>query len=347
MFFRKGRRIAEVLLILTVVMISSVPVWADDFHYSDKELMTATQIAYYTFTEEQLAAHGGSATVRELLLETDTRARLEEKYAQEVKKNQEEGNSGLEKKMAEWNLRLYEEIVEEHSPYGNWKVAAVKNHNMETGFYGVLLDTDGVHGLISFRGSESTDMNQVVKDWMSADAGLLMAKDTLQQEEAAAFMEEINERFSYEWYGVTGHSLGGNLACHAVIAAPDGMRGKLQQAVSFDGPGYSMEYMERNGEFIQKVTIPVVHYQWSLVGALLNQPSCVSSRTVQVTEDIRPFQDLDSNYMRHAVSFLYLNGEQVMDSRRDLVSAGMASWSKTVDQKVMEKRRENAEQAGH
>lgn len=341
MFFRKGRRIAEVLLILTVVMISSVPVWADDFHYSDKELMTATQIAYYTFTEEQLAAHGGSATVRELLLETDTRARLEEKYAQEVKKNQEEGNSGLEKKMAEWNLRLYEEIVEEHSPCGNWKVAAVKNHNMETGFYGVLLDTDGVHGLISFRGSESTDMNQVVKDWMSADAGLLMAKDTLQQEEAAAFMEEINERFSYEWYGVTGHSLGGNLACHAVIAAPDGMRGKLQQAVSFDGPGYSMEYMERNGEFIQKVTIPVVHYQWSLVGALLNQPSCVSSRTVQVTEDIRPFQDLDSNYMRHAVSFLYLNGEQVMDSRRDLVSAGMASWSKTVDQKVMEKRREN------
>lgn len=92
-----------------------------------------------------------------------------------------------------------------------------------------LIETDPNHAIICFRGSESTDENQIIKDWINADFGLLMDRDTLQQNNAADYMKEINGRFAYGCYAVTGHSLGGNLAEHAVIAAPDDMRNRREK----------------------------------------------------------------------------------------------------------------------
>lgn len=320
-----------VLSILAALSFSEIA-YGEEPVYSDRDLMVVTQIAYYDFTKEQLEARGGSASVRELLEDGLKYRQLQNKV------NQAEND--LKKIMAQKDLALYEEIVREDSKYGSWKVADVKNTNQETGFYGVLLETDEEHAIVGFRGSESTDYNQVLKDWINADAGLLMARDTLQQKNAAAYMKEINDNYDYSYYAVTGHSLGGNLAEHAAIAAPEEMGGKIGQVVSFDGPGYSGEYMIRNKELIEKVSCPIVHYRWSLIGALLTQPSCTQSRIILVTDEIRESREKEALYMRHATPFIQWNGETVQDGKADLLSIAMGKWSVDVDEMVMKKRRE-------
>ncbi len=305
---------------------------ADESSYTDRDLMVVTQIAYYDFAAEQLEAHGGSAAVRQLLNESNT--------YQKLQNNVNKAETELEKLMAQRGLELYEDIVAEGSRYGDWKVVDVKDENEATGFYGVLLEIDPEHAAVGFRGSESTDMNQVIKDWMNADLGLLMDKDTLQQTLAAEYMAEIDQNFHYSQYAATGHSLGGNLAEHAVIMAPDGMRAKIAKTVNFDGPGFSKEYIDRHQPETAKVPDPVVHYRWSLVGALLTHPACTATRVIQVTDEIRPLEDLDSNYMRHSTAFLAFSGEWVQDGAADLLSIGMGSWSKKVDAEVIKKRRE-------
>lgn len=303
--------------------------------YTDRDLIVATQIAYYDFGKERLAAHGGRATVRELLRERDLYRELESRL------NKAEGE--LERLMARRNLDLYNEVVADGSPYGDWYVVDVNDTNEENGFYGMLLETDADQAIVAFRGSESYDANQIMMDWINADFGLLMAKDTAQQEKAAEYIAQAGQRFPYSRYAVTGHSLGGNLAEHAAIAAPDSMREKLVQTVNFDGPGFSEEYMERNRDLISKVVHPIVHYRWSLVGALLTHPSCTQSRVVSVTEDIKPLEELTSNYLRHATVFVRLENGWVQDGTEDLLSISMGAWSRQVDRQAMEQRRKETE----
>ncbi len=328
--WKSGIRIG-ILAVLLVCLFAGAA-YGEDSAYSDYDLMVATQIAYYDITQEQLDAHGGSGTVRELLNAGTSFRQLQNKVNQ--------AETELRKKMAEKDLELYEMIVRDGSKYGDWKVVDVKNTNEETGFYSILLETDSNHAIIGFRGSESTDYNQVLKDWINADFGLLMARDTIQQESAAQYMAEINQNYSYPYYAATGHSLGGNLAEHGVIAAPDDMRGKIRQAVSFDGPGYSGEYMLRNQALIEKVPYPITHYRWSLIGALLTQPSCAESKVITVTEDIRSHTETDAMYMRHATPFIQWDGESVQDGTEDMLSIAMRKSSQTADEMAMKKRRE-------
>lgn len=330
-----GRLISGIAALAACLLASVLPgkAYAQEPVYSDQDLMVATQIAYYDFTREQLVERGGSATVRELLNAGPALRELENKVNQ--------ADTELKKKMAQKDLELCRTIAGGGSRYGDWRVVDVKDTNQETGFYGVLLETDPDHAIIGFRGSESSDRNQVLKDWINADFGLLMAKDTLQQNNAADYLREISQNHTYGYYAVTGHSLGGNLAEHAAIAAPDEMRDKIRQAVSFDGPGYSREYMERNKDLIARVPYPVIHYRWSLIGALLTQPSCTQSRIIQVTEDIRENKENEALYMRHATPFIAWDGEQVQDGAEDLLSFAMGKWSLSVDEAVMKKRRES------
>lgn len=330
---RMGKRcFVFAAMLLLAVLFRPCQAAAADFPCTDRDLMAATQIAYYDFGAERLAAHGGRATVRELLKERDLYRELENKWNQ--------AEEGLEKLMAERDLNLYREVVSDGSVYGDWYVVNVNDRNEPDGFYGILLETDPDHAIIAFRGSESYDANQIMKDWINADVGLLMAKDTTQQVRAAEYMAEIEEQFPYGQYAVTGHSLGGNLAEHAVIAAPDGMRGKLSRTVNFDGPGFSEDYMVRNQEQIGKVPYPISHYRWSLVGALLTQPACTQTRVVRVTEDIKPWEELTSNYLRHSTAFIDFQDGWVLDGTEDLLSKSMAVWSLKVDRQVSEWRSE-------
>lgn len=339
MGIRYHRGMASVYLaaVMTILLLLWTPhtAQAAEGFCTDRDLMVATQIAYYDFGAERLAAHGGRAEVRELLRERDLYRELENKV------NQAEAD--LDRLMAERNLELYKEVVADGSVYGSWYVVDVNDTNEENGFYGILLETDPQHGIVAFRGSESYDTNQIVKDWINADFGLLMDKDTTQQEKAAEYMAQIGQRFSYDSYAVTGHSLGGNLAEHAVIGAPESMRGKLVQTVNFDGPGFSETYMERNRDKISGVIHPIDHYRWSLVGALLTHPDCTRSRIISVTEDIKPLKELTSNYLRHATVFIRFENGWIQDGTEDLLSKSMGPWSRRADKKVIEERRKAKE----
>lgn len=64
-------------------------------------------------------------------------------------------------------------------------------------------------------------------------------------------MKYINEEYDYENYATSGHSLGGNLSAHAGLTAPEEMRNKITQCYSFDGPGFSNEYIAEHQDEIE------------------------------------------------------------------------------------------------
>ena len=89
------------------------------------------------------------------------------------------------------------------------------------------------------------------------------------------FIKQISESDyikNYHSITPTGHSLGGNLAEHATIMSVKyGLDHKIDRCVSYDGPGYSDEYLNdpEKMEYLSKVKDKMTHYQWYLVGGLL------------------------------------------------------------------------------
>lgn len=217
---------------------------------SDIRMMIATQVAYLDGEE--------GMTVRDLVERTISN------YS---------GRSNLsEQQKSQLDTAIYiQEKIEESGAYdcNRWIVREVDDRNTETGFYGCLIDTRDGEAILGFRGSESYDNTQKINDWVQADFGLLNNPETTQQRQAAEFTEYISKTYGdrYNCYNFTGHSLGGNLAEHATITAPDDM--KIGRCVSLDGPGYSLEYIAAHKWQIEKNAKYVDHYQYSVVGTLL------------------------------------------------------------------------------
>lgn len=149
----------------------------------------------------------------------------------------------------------------------SWVIQDKRDTNAETGFYACLIDTRDGDAVIGFRGTECFD-NQLILDG-AADVGLLNSTQTTQQAEAEAFTQYVNQEYGndYENFSFTGHSLGGNLAEHATITAPDGM--SIRRCVSYDGPGYSNEYIAAHRGDIERRAPYIDHYQYSLIGSTL------------------------------------------------------------------------------
>jgi len=113
--------------------------------------------------------------------------------------------------------------------------------------------------------------------------GLLNSTLTPQQAVAERYVRKLYEKYGDEYthFGMTGHSLGGNLAEHATITAPDYMRKKIDRCVNLDGPGFSEQYLLAHASDIQKSKGKIDHYQWSFVGTLLNTVPGTNYRTVE------------------------------------------------------------------
>lgn len=270
--------------------------------FSDRDMLVATQIAYYDFDIDILESNHYNATLRELF-EQDPG--IYEKLQANLNKKD---NSPTEQYRAQEAMELYHEIMEEDSPYGDWVIKAVKDDNTGSGFYGCLIETSPEEAIIGFRGSESIDGNQVVKDWALADFGLLNSEQTWQQQVTEEFMREINENYNYEAYYTTGHSLGGNLSSHAAITAPEDMKEKILQSYSFDGPGFSEEYLSSHKEQIEDSEGKLTHYRWSIVGNLLTQPDGTKDKPVALKETSVENQ-WDYFLQRHDVSFVDFDGD--------------------------------------
>lgn len=189
--------------------------------------------------------------------------------------------------------------IEEHDLQDcyRWIIQAVCDENAKTGFYGCLIDTRDGEAILGFRGSEMIG-NQGSKDWIETNLALLNGISTRQHRSTEEFTRYIYDRYgdAYHHYNFTGHSLGGNLAEHAAITAPDGM--PIHRCMNLDGPGYSDEYIFFHGPDILRNGQYIDHYQYSLVGSLLFPLPGTRYRTIRAHND-KESELLSSLIWRH------------------------------------------------
>ncbi len=137
------------------------------------------------------------------------------------------------------------DFIENDPYYSSWKISGVKDENSSCGFYALLIETEPDKAVVAFRGTELTGgLDQIVDDFLKADLGLAIQRETEQQEKAAEFMQEIYETYDYSSYALAGHSLGGNLAVHSLLSSPEEMWDMIERCYSMDGPGASQDYLD-------------------------------------------------------------------------------------------------------
>ena len=288
--------------------------------YSDRDLLVATQIAYYDIDRE---VH--DKTLRQICEENPD-------IYNHLLKNQEEAESNLEKIRAQEAIDLYHEINSPDSKYGNWIIRNVNDQNEETGFYGCLIETSDKSAIVGFRGSESSSDTQIKKDWVEADLGLLNHEATNQQEVATEYMKYINEKYNYENYATSGHSLGGNLSAHAGLTAPEEMRNKITQCYSFDGPGFSNEYIAEHQDEIEAFGTKITHYQWSLVGELLYHLPGEKFKTIKTKDEVYGKNDMQSLTQKHDTCFVEFDEKgNVISGEMDVLAETIGKLSRKIE----------------
>ena len=289
--------------------------------YSDRDMMVATQIAYYDIPD-----HYKGLPLRDILKKCPN---IQKRIMNTLNS---QNASALEKSRAQKQLDLYNEIMSPNSEYGNWIIKDIKNDNSNTGFYGCLIETDKNSAIVGFRGSEGMHGDQLQKDWIEGDFGLLNNELTKQQAKATEFMNEINSKYNYDNYATSGHSLGGNLSAHAGITAPPDMQNKITQCYNMDGPGFSDEYLKTHQAQIDRFVNKITHYQWSMVGALLNPVPGEEYKTVQVSEEVRYKNDMNSLLNRHDTGFVEFDENcRVKDGEMDPMASAIGKLSRSID----------------
>jgi hypothetical protein len=213
-----------------------------------------------------------------------------------------------EKEVIRWEERIefLEETQSNENGCGDWKIVTSVNESgvKESGFAACIIETGEGEAIVAFRGSESEDKTMFQKDWIEADLMLLDSTLTWQQARATAYMDDVVEQVAkengYESLTLTGHLLGGNLAHHAAVTAPEYLKSKIVQAYSFDGPGFSEEYHGEHGDQEKSMGGKLTHYQWSPVGAIFTQMEGAFDMPIstgQYTSDVS-FQKHDTCFAR-------------------------------------------------
>lgn len=287
--------------------------------YTDAQMVIASQIAYMDFDPAAIAS--GNYTLRELL--EMNRQGADETVVQEIDAllNKIESYPGCERCL-------------------DWVIRDVRDNEHSTGMYACLIDTQDGNALVAYRGSESDTTEQVVKDWALADFGLINNPLTIQQSDAQDYLRTIYEKYGnqYENFSLTGHSLGGNLAEHAAITAPDGMRGKIDRCVNLDGPGFSQEYLLAHQNDLKKSSKCIDHYQWSIIGTLLNPVPDGNYRTVEADTPDKGSSGLDvlSSYLwRHDTANVNFDDDgSLLNGEKDPLATAGGPFSKSVDTAV-------------
>ena len=273
--------------------------------YSDSEMMMATQIAYLDFDNSQNRSVGD--VVNEIIMKygmldssgnpvygDDGNIILKDTYANA-------GNSKVLTKQLQVvsNIKKLGDGTNGLSGWEDWKVVNVCNDQINTGYYGMLIDTGDGNAIIGCRGSESYNLQQIINDWVVADVGLLNNDLTTQQARSEKYMEELWYQYGdkYDSFSVTGHSLGGNLAEHMTITAPAAMRSRIDHAISFDGPGFSKEYIDAHREDIAKASDRISRYQWSWVASLLLPLPGVKDTIIKAHDDENVFVSFTDSHM--------------------------------------------------
>ena len=194
----------------------------------------------------------------------------------------------------------------------DWIVQSVEDLNDSSGMYAITLipSRESNVAIVAYRGSEAANnkgfsADKVVTDWIVADAGIASGKPTLQEIQAADYLEEIlsDDRFTQVY--TCGHSLGGNLALTAaVMKAYD--NDKFKGGVAFDAPGHPQEFIDSYSTNISKVADKLTHYYYTMVGSLFNSLTS-NYKEIQVLEE--HFGGFES----HSLFNIDMNGEDVIE----------------------------------
>jgi hypothetical protein len=297
--------------------------------YSDEELMVVAQLAYYDFSPDSL---NGKDRSIQTLLEKNPQIIMELDKAHEKALNENASANKISKLEAE--IQLFNDIKSGKQPYSDWVVKDIKDDNNSTGFYGLLVETGKDRAIVGFRGSEGHG-SQFEKDWVNADFAMLNSISMDQQDVATDFMAEINQKYHYDQYATTGHSLGGNLSFHGAITAPADMRAKITQALNADGPGFSGEYLANPAyaDGLKEMSGKMDHYQWSLVGAILNPVPGAEYRSIRTNELVYGKYDLDSLTTKHSIAFVeYDENGRIKQGEMDAFAASIGKFSREADE---------------
>ena len=155
-------------------------------------------------------------------------------------------------------------------------------------------------------------------------------------------MAKINESdyiTKYDTIAFTGHSLGGNLAIHATIMSTlyENILPRVKQGVNFDGPGYSREYFEHYKEQIQFISRHLgdnfCHYQWSIVGNLLEPVPGINFKTLQ-TKKKEGFLDrvIDYLIMEHSTENIVFDEKgNVIEGKMSVFENVLGKFTEFVD----------------
>ena len=269
--------------------------------FSDKDLRAATQVAYMDFNELDVMLHRDWT--------------IADHFGH---------NKGLGEYWQKRDPELYDELV--NGAYKMWKVINYRNRNRRTGFVACCIDTGG-GAIIAFRGSESFDSRQILNDWILSDAALINSTQTPQQRESERYIRYINDKFGSKFssFSLTGHSLGGNLAEHAAITAPDDFYMKIDRVLNLDGPGYSDEYIEAHKSDIKRKAGKIDHYQYSWVGAILNPLPGTNYRNMRAS-------GAGGQVMKHDTKYIiYDDSGNMVKSAPDKLSVYTRGFTNAVD----------------
>lgn len=307
--------------------------------YTDKEMQVSTQIAYMNITQDQineyLKDHNGEyPTIQEILTDSKYGQDICNAFMQRIDDSatyvsgyNDYDLDSIEGQQLAKAQEILDNIINGEESYANWKITYVKDDNKTTGMYGCLIETSDNEAIVGFRGSEMTDSEQFYLDWMKADFGLLDSEYTDQQNAAEQFINEISnseKAKQYDAYVLSGHSLGGNLATHALLTANAEIADKIKQCYSLDGPGFSEEYIEAHLSEIKRYAYKVTHYQWSVVGTLLNQLEDYGENytSVKLIDYAQENYQFDIMLYKHDTGFLDYNDDG------NFISAEMGNFEK-------------------
>ena len=107
---------------------------------------------------------------------------------------------------------------------------------------------------------------------------------------------------------------------HSAFSAPPEMQDKIDKVISFDGPGFSDEYLKAHKDGINRIKDKVYHYENSWVGALLIQPKGIHTRVIKAHNDEEKSDIFETQLFKHHTRNIEFdqNGN-VIDGERDFL----------------------------
>lgn len=293
--------------------------------HTDKQLRDSTQVAYMHVLEksrQDLIKKTGKNipySIRELILNAiPNKEEIIKRAISDGKlKEGEEISFELLLEYADSIEEWDKTILANASPeILDWKIVDFINDNERSGMCACIIETSEQKAIVAFRGSEEAnpkkDPRSTRNDWVEGDAGLFQSDETFQQGATEAYAKRIIQKKildKYERVSVAGHSLGGNLASHfGVVSAKEGNESlfdKIDRVANFDGPGVSKMYLEKYKKEIARIIPKMTHYQWSLVGTILNNLEADGKTERRVFPRVLPVEKINEKNGRKYAPKVY------------------------------------------